>query len=267
MFDINNFKKKIKTLKSQIKKKKPVFFISSNLFNLGLLGEDFNFISKHLSSELSKIKDSTIIVPTATLNILNTSIVFDKKKTKSSRMGVFSEFIRKKKDAIRSNHPLWSFSGSGYYSKNIINKVPKNSYGHDSIFHRLLNYNTYYISLGDIQNTLSPIHFAEQKIGVPYRFFKEVKIKIRNKKKINRETYLFYAMILSPQIIKDNNKKITKILMNKKVFKTIKTNKFNIYQANYNLMVENLLSIVDKYPKIYLKNDKIKFIENLEFKS
>ncbi len=267
MFDINNFEKKIRILKSQIKKKNPVFFISTNLFNLGLSSEDFDFVSKYVTSELSKIKNSTIIVPTATLNILNTNVVFDKNKTKSSRMGFFSEFIRKKKNSIRSNHPLWSFSSRGYYSRNIINNVPKNCYGYDSIFHRLLNYNTYYISFGDIQNTLSPIHFVEQMIGVPYRFFKEFKIKIKNNKNINNETYLFYAMLPSSKIIKDNNKKIFKILTNRKVFQILKTNNFNIYQANYNFLIKNLVSIVNKNPKIYLKNDKIKFFNNLVYKS
>ena len=96
-FDINYFKKNIQSLKTQVRKKNPVFFISTNLFSLGLSIDDLDTISDYLFSEFSKFKNSTIIVPTATLNILETKEVYDKFNSKSSRMGFFSEFIRKKK--------------------------------------------------------------------------------------------------------------------------------------------------------------------------
>lgn len=265
-FDINYFKKNIQSLKTQVRKKNPVFFISTNLFSLGLSIDDLDTISDYLVSEFSKFKNSTIIVPTATLNILETKEVYDKFNSKSSRMGFFSEFIRKKKNSIRSDHPLWSFTALGYYSNQITKKVPKTCYGRHSIFHRLIKYNSYYICLGDIKSSLAPIHHVEQMTGVPYRFFKEFKIKIKTKKKVKVDTYYFYAMINSSNIIKDNNKKSVQILIKDKVIKIFKNKNFNIYLSDYNKLIQNLFKIFDKNPKIYLKNEKINFIKNLNFK-
>ena len=265
MFDINYFKKNINSIKTKVKKKNPVFFLSANLFSLGLSPDDLHTISDYLVSEFSKIKNSTIIVPTATLNMLETNEVYDRFKSKSSRMGFFSEFVRRKKNAVRSNHPLWSFTASGFYSKKITKNVPKTCYGQNSIFDRLLRYNTYYICLGDIKSSLAPIHYVEQMTGVPYRFFKEFKIRIKTRKKIKTDSYYFYAMINSKKIIRDNNNKVLKILIKNKTMKIFKNKNFNIYLSDYKKLIQNLFEMLDRNPKIYLKNENVNFIKNLKF--
>jgi aminoglycoside 3-N-acetyltransferase len=264
--NIDFLKKNIQSLRVRVNKKKPVFFISTNLFNLGLSKKDSDNFSKYLLTELGKFKDSTILVPTATLNILDTKEIFNKLETKSSRMGFFSEYVRRKKKSSRSNHPLWSFTALGYYSKKIIKNVPKTCYGRNSVFDRLLDYNSYYINFGDIKSSLAPIHYAEQMAGVPYRFFKEFKIKSQIQNKVKIDTYYFYAMIESLKIIKDDNNKIIKILLKDRVIKVFKNKKFNVYFAEYNKLIKNLFQIYDKNPKIYLKNEKINFFKNLKFR-
>ena len=266
MLDINSFKKNIKSIKIKVNKKNPVFFLSTNLFNLGLSIDDLDTISNYLVSEFCKFKNSTIVVPTATLNILESRETFDRLKSKSSRMGFFSEFIRTKKNSVRSDHPLWSFSAIGYYSKQITEKVPKTCYGRYSIFDRLLNYNTYYICLGDVKSTLAPIHYAEQMVGVPYRFFKEFKIKIKINKKIKFDSYYFYAMISSPKITRENNNIIVQMLIKNDVIKKFKNKNFNIYLSDYDRLIKNLILILDKNPKIYLNDQKVSFNKNLNFK-
>ena len=263
--DINYLKKNIKSLKLKINKKDPVFFISTNLFNLGLSKDDSDIFSKYLLAELKKFKNSTILVPTATLNILETNEIFKKSETKSSRMGFFSEFIRLRKNSLRSDHPLWSFAALGYYSKEITKNVPKTCYGRNSIFDRLLEYNSYFICFGDIKSSLAPIHYIEQIVGAPYRYFKEFKIKSQTKKKIKIDTYYFNAMFQSLKIIKDDNNKIIKILLKDRVIKVFKNKKFNIYFAEYSKMIKNLFQIYDKNPKIYLKKEKINFSKNFKF--
>ena len=265
MFDIVNFKKNLQSLKSKIKKKNPIFFVSTNFFNLGLSESEMINLSEVLYGELNRFKNSTILVPTASLNILETNEIFDISRTKSSRMGYFSEYIRKKKLSKRSNHPIWSFSAIGKYSKQILENVPKNSYGQNSVFDRLLNYNTYYICLGDLKNCISPIHYVEQMVGVPYRFFKEFEVNIKKKNKIKKETIYFYAMLENSKIQKDYNHKSLKILINNKTVKIFNYKNFDIYLSDYKKLIKTLVHIFDKNPKIFLKNENIKFNRNLKF--
>ncbi len=265
MLDKDNFKKNIKSIKTKIKKENPIFFLSANLFSQGLYSDDLYYISDYLVREFTKIKNSTIIVPTATLDILETKKTFEKNKSKSSRMGFFSEYVRKKNNIVRSNHPLWSFSALGFYSKKITKNVPKTCYGQNSIFDRLLNYNTFYICLGDVRSSLAPIHYVEQMAGVPYRFFKEFKVKIKTGKKIKTDNYYFYAMVNSKKIKRDNNNKVVKILLKKKIMKIFKNKNFNIYFSDYKKLIHELFELLDKNPKIYLRDEKINFQKDLKF--
>ena len=265
MFDIVYFKKNLQSLKYKIKKKNPVFFISTNFFNLGLSESEIKNICKILSKELSSFKNSTILVPTATLNILENNKIFDVDKTKSSRMGFFSEYIRTKKNSKRSNHPIWSFSAIGKNAKKILKDVPKNSYGKNSVFDRLLSYNTYFICIGDIKNSISPIHYVEQMVGVPYRFFKEFKIKMRNKNKIKKEVIYFYAMLENKKIKKDYNLKSLKKLIKNKTVKIFNYRNFDIYFSDYKELIKDLINIFDKNPKIFLKDENINFEKNLRY--
>ena len=265
MFDLNYFLKNIKFIKSQIKKKNPVIFLTTNFFNLGLKPDEIHQISEALFIELKKINNSTILVPTASLHLLNTKEIFEIYKTRSSRMGYFSEYIRKKKNSIRSNHPIWSFSALGKNSRKILKNVPKNCYGKNSVFDRLLDYNTYFICLGDIKNSISPIHYVEQMVGVPYRFFKEFKIRVRKKNQIINEIIYFYAMIENKEIEKDFNKKSLKKLLNNKTIKIFNYKNFDIYFSEYSKLIKNLFQIFDKNPKIFIKNEKLKFNKNLKY--
>lgn len=265
MFNEKFFRKNLDRIKSKIIKKDPVFFISTNFINLGLTKFEIEKITEILFKELSKLNNSTILVPTATLHLLDTKETFDKKKTKSSRMGYFSEYVRKKKNSVRSNHPLWSFSGIGKNSKKILDNVPSNCYGKNSVFDRLLNFNVYYICLGDIRKSISPIHYVEQMVGVPYRFFKEFKIKIKNKNKIKKEIYYFYSMLDDLKIRKDYNHKCIKKLLKNKTIKVFNSNNFDIYFSIYNKLIENLFEVFNKNPKIFLKNENIKFNKDLKF--
>ena len=177
----------------------------------------------------------------------------------------FLNILEKKKNSIRSNHPIWSFSALGKNSRKILKNVPKNCYGKNSVFDRLLDYNTYFICLGDIKNSISPIHYVEQMVGVPYRFFKEFKIRVRKKNQIINEIIYFYAMIENKEIEKDFNKKSVKKLLNNKTIKIFNYKNFDIYFSEYSKLIKNLFQIFDKNPKIFIKNEKLKFNKNLKY--
>ena len=73
--------------------------------------------------------------------------------------------------------------------------------------------------------------------GVPYRFFKEFKIKIKTNKKIKFDSYYFFAMISSSKITRGNNNIIVQTLIKNDVIKKFKNKNFNIYLSNYDSLV------------------------------
>lgn len=98
-----NLKNKIKKITTELELKKgSTLYIAGNLYNFGLKKteiEDFcNYFLKYLIKCIGN--NGNITVPTANVDLINSNKIFDKKKTKSYCMGIFSEFIRKKKKAI-----------------------------------------------------------------------------------------------------------------------------------------------------------------------
>ena len=234
-------------------------YIAGNIFNFGLDVTEVSKFNEHLYKYVKKkIEPSgNIVVPTATLNLIYTNEIYDKRKTKSYMMGVFSEYIRNLKHSHRSDHPLWSFSGIGKNVKKIFNNTSMSAYGEGSIFHKLLDENTYFISLGKPNTSIVMIHYVEQIIGVPYRYNKEFLIKVKKNNKIINQYTLLGVRFKSKNIIGDENKKIISKLINMNTFRIYKFRKGNIYVCKYKTIVENLKLIFLKNPKIWLKNNKI----------
>ena len=75
---------------------------------------------------ISRNKEITIVFPTATLNLANNDIIFDIANTPSYLMGSFSEYLRKKKNSLRSLHALWSVSAIGPNAKFLLSNLTNN---------------------------------------------------------------------------------------------------------------------------------------------
>lgn len=234
-------------------------YVAGNIFSFGFNVNEVkkfcDYLYKHIEK---KIKSSgNIIVPTATLNLTNTNKVYDKGSTKSYMMGIFSEYIRNLKHSYRSDHPLWSFSGIGKNVKKILGDTSVSAYGEGSVFHKLLDNNTYFISLGEPHTSIGMIHYVEQIIGVPYRYNKEFLIKVKKNNKIVKQYTLLGVRFKSKNMVGDGNKRIISKLRKMKTFKVYKFKKGNIYVCKYKKIVENLKLIFLKNPKIWLKDDNI----------
>ncbi len=237
-------------------RKKGILYIAGNIFNFGLKKNEVQFFCDSLLYYAQKKVGSSggIIVPTATLNLIKTKKIFNKKKTQSFTMGVFSEFIRKHKESSRSDHPLWSFSGIGKNVKKILHKVSYSAYGNGSVFERLLNYKTYFICLGEPNTAIGMIHYVENLIGVPYRYNKEFYIKVKSKNKTFNKYTLLGVRFKSKNMIGDGNKEITNQLKRMGTFKSVNLNKGVVYFCEYKKIIENLKIIFQKNPRIWLKN-------------
>ena len=97
--------------------------------------------------------------------------------------------MRNLKESQRSSHPLWSFSGIGKDVKKIFKTNHFSAYGKNSIFERLLEFDTVFISLGKPHKSIGMIHYAEHVVGVPYRFNKEFLSKQKSKIKLKKILY------------------------------------------------------------------------------
>ena len=256
----DNLKIEIEKQISKLKVKKgSTLYVAGNLYNFSIDKANISNFCKHLLISLKKKigNQGNIIVPTSTLNLTNTNKIYDPKKTKSYLMGIFSEYVRNQKNSFRSNHPLWSFSGVGKNVKKVLGNTSHSAYGDGSVFYNLLSFDTYFISLGEPNASIGMVHYVENLIGVPYRYNKEVFVRVKEKNKIVKKYCLLGVRFKSKYIISNNNEKIINQLYKMNTFKKLKINKGNIYICKYESIISNLRKIILKNPRIWLKNDKI----------
>ena len=208
-------------------KKANCIFVSSDLGKIGLIkGETkIQLLDSIYNAILSVNPKITIVVPTANLNLIRSNDYFEIDKTKSYKMGAFSEYIRKKKEALRSFNPIWSLSAIGPLSEFITSDVSNHGYDENSSFSRLFKIeNCFFLSLGNHPRfMLSIIHHIENKFKVPYRFTKSFEIKVLSNKKIYSKS--FYLDVLNEKVRYNKRSK------NKKIFENFE-NKSSLFKTN-----------------------------------
>lgn len=128
-------------------------------------------------------------------------------------MGALTEIGRTQKNAIRTGHPIYSFSVIGKLSHEFKGIDNKSGYGPDSPFGKLkeLNGKIAVIGLSD-QNSMTSYHFVEEQNLVEYRYFKDFTgtyIDKKNNKKI--KTYSLFVRNLEKGVKTDVNRMMDKL--------------------------------------------------------
>ena len=115
--------------------------------------------------------DGTLLLPTFNFEFCE-GVEFHIHKT-TSQMGLLSEYCRRRKDAVRTGHPVYSFCVFGKMSEKFKNLKNRSGYGEDSPFSEILKANgkVLIINLPD-QNSMTFYHFVEESQQVEYRFMK-----------------------------------------------------------------------------------------------
>tara|TARA_B100000787_G_scaffold170280_1_gene165632 strand:+ start:3299 stop:4114 length:816 start_codon:yes stop_codon:yes gene_type:complete len=194
-------------------------YITSNLTKISKFRipkkDKLNLLYKCIKKKLGK--NHSIFVPTATLNLCNTKIPFDLKNTPSDKMGPFAEYIRSK-NSTRSNHPFWSVSGIGKNAK-ILKSVSKHAYGYGSPWSKMLDLDFLQLNIGmHPSKAVTLVHHIETIVGVPYRYNKLFKHKIKLENKIYEDN--FYQSVFFKET--DSKKKIN---LNEHFFEELKKRK------------------------------------------
>lgn len=169
-----------------------------------------NLLSAHLRAFRELLGPTgTLFVPTASLNLCNTDIVFDLDATESNDMGVFAEYVRRQPDAIRSFHPFWSVAGIGPAAGDILNDFRRHAYGWGSVFQRFIEHDVLGVNIGKSPHySISAVHHVETAVGVPYRYTKEFIHPVLRQGRVEREPFYLSVLYRDCDIVRDQNRKI-----------------------------------------------------------
>jgi aminoglycoside 3-N-acetyltransferase len=148
-----------------------VLLVHSNIsgfLKLPLQGQKLQVL---LEALLGAVPSGTLVVPTFSYRFCRSG-VFDTAAT-PSEVGLFSEFVRRDKRAMRSSHPIFSMAAIGKDAPFLCRNLSPSSYGAGSIFERLWVADAKLLHFDvTIADSCTFAHFPEQTVGVPYRYSK-----------------------------------------------------------------------------------------------
>ena len=228
-------------------KKGDKILVSSDLlkFLIYLKKNKINYNLNDFINDLIEIvgKNGNIFFPTFNWDFCK-GVPFNNKKSKSMT-GALSNAALKRNDFVRSHNPIYSFAIWGK-NKNKISKLNhKSCFSLASPFGYLIKNNAKNLFLGlDYKDGFTFVHVAEEQVGVKYRHFKYYEGNVINNNKIKKNKIRMYVRDLSKNLVTTINKKMDKILKEKKKIK--KNNFFGIefslinIKSAYNIMVSDL---------------------------
>ncbi|MDU0205140.1 AAC(3) family N-acetyltransferase [Paenibacillus sp. MAH-36] len=170
-------------------------FVHSSLFQLGRLE---SCETEAMPVELVRLmldylgNEGTLAVPTFSFGFAK-GIPFDRQITSSEGMGIFSESVRKLPASLRSYHPLQSIAAVGRLAEAITSPDTGSAFDIDGSFDVMIGLGAKLLLLGAPIQAASLIHYAEERVEVPYRYWKMFTgIYVDNGEEKER-TYKFFA--------------------------------------------------------------------------
>jgi aminoglycoside 3-N-acetyltransferase len=211
--------------------------------SIGLIFGNHNNPAELLFSALRETLTTTgtIIVPTFTFAPCSGSI-FDINSTKSE-VGEFSNYILSLDDVKRSFHPIHSVAAIGPNATYVTNHESLSSFGENSSYKKIIELKAYILLIGAGINYLSLIHQVEEDLKVPYRFYKDFNITVKEEDGYNNLTVPYYAKYLD-RAIEYDYKKRELILIQSNALNTIKLGwgniKFGLANEIYSVLHEKV---------------------------
>ncbi len=144
----------------------------------------------------------TLIMPTFTYSFCRKQI-FDHKQSPST-VGALTEYFRHLPGVLRTIDPIFSVAVQGPRSKEYMTQG-KDSFGAGSIFGLLYERNVKLLLLGAPLLSVTMIHFAEQRAGVPYRYFKNFSGTVHLDGKSFEDERRYYVRDLDMSIVYDTS--------------------------------------------------------------
>jgi aminoglycoside 3-N-acetyltransferase len=120
-----------------------------------------------------------------------------------SQVGAFSNYLIKELNMQRSMDPLFSVVGFGKNIATLFENLPSTSFGQDCLYERLHKLNAKVCNIGLSLFFLTPIHYLERKLKVPYRFDKEFSGIIEHMTQKQNITWEYYVRQLCEASLPD----------------------------------------------------------------
>jgi len=161
---------------------------------LAILGNRPHLAEDVITALLEVVGDNgTIIMPTFNFGFCHGE-PFDKNAT-VSKTGVLSEVFRRRPEARRMIHPPYhSVAAVGKYAAEIDSIRSTSSFGRNSVFQWMFDKNARTIFLGcDYEQGLTQLHWLEEILQVPYRFWKKMKGEVKENGQWQQRSYHMYA--------------------------------------------------------------------------
>ncbi|MBU0477136.1 AAC(3) family N-acetyltransferase [bacterium] len=229
-------------------------FVHSDISAFGKLCiSDRSFILKSLIYSLkeSVSNNGTIIMPTFTYNFCKGEI-YDVRNTKSD-VGVLTEYFRVQPEVSRTIHPIFSVAIWGKYKSHLLD-ISKDSFDENSIFGKLHQMNGKIIFLGAPFQSCTYVHYVEQMHGVPYRYIKTFKGKIKESSIIYEDEYDYFVRYLDKTIITDLSK-LERHMLTKGLMKEIKLGAGRVLMVNSDVLLKEGCKLLDKNIRFFLKEN------------
>lgn len=151
-----------------------ILFVHSSLLSIGLLkGVQIDRIPEEILDVILDVlgPEGTLAVPSFTFEFCK-GVPFSKTDTPSSGMGVFSEVVRTHPESVRSSHPTQSIAAIGADSVELCKADTKSAFAAGGCFEKMITMNGKILFLGAGIQSTALIHYVEEKLKVPYRFWK-----------------------------------------------------------------------------------------------
>ena len=120
----------------------------------------------------------TLVVPTFNFGFARGE-PFDQSATPAEEMGVFPEYVRQQPGVLRSPHPMQSIAAVGQHAADLCGRDTSSAFDPGSAFERMLELDFKLLLLGADVRFTSMVHLPEQRLQVPYRYWKEFTGEVR----------------------------------------------------------------------------------------
>ena len=241
--------------RSEIKKGDTIFVhVNLGAFGkLGLIRDRSELANLFIDAFIESVGlQGTVITPTYTYSFCDNEI-YDPQNS-PSKVGLFSEEFRIRKDSRRSINPLFSVSAIGAKAEKLTTNLSKTSFGKESIFHRLQNIkDAKYVVAGVNYFICSYVHYIERLMNVPYRYVKKFKGEIQVNGKSYQDEYEYYVRYLNKNVIPTFDK-LEKHLLNKKLINRISLGWNYISTAKFDSVYSEGVNMLKKDPLFFLKS-------------
>jgi len=195
----------------------------------------------------------TLVVPTFNFGFAHGE-PFIQQETPAEEMGVFPEYIRQQPEVLRSPHPMQSIAAVGCHAADLTSRDTSSAFDPGSAFERMVELDFKLLLLGADVRFTSLVHYPEQRMKVPYRYWKEFtgEVRLLGTPPATR-TYRMYArdLTLDPEV---NCAPVRKLLIERGLWSSVTLNYGKVEVCRFRDFVKAEEELLAKDPWVLVTN-------------